>query len=345
MASEYSEELFRVARAMVASGKGILAADESTGTIKKRFDGIGVESTEETRRRYREILFSTEGVEKFISGVILFDETLRQSTSSGISFGEYLHKKGIIPGIKVDQGTQLLGGGTEGEVVTVGLEGLDERLHEYRDLGAQFAKWRAVIGIDGLEIPSDACIHENAVVLAKYALACQAAGIVPIVEPEVLMDGGAMDHDLARSEEVARKTLQVVFEELKAHGVELGGMILKPSMVIPGKKAPKATAHEVAEATLRVYKDTIPHEVPGIVFLSGGQSDVEATANMNAVNELGPHPWAVSFSFGRGLQAPVLEAWKGEEANVAAAQEAFYRRAELNSLATLGQYSSDMESH
>lgn len=339
---EHSAHLSQVAQAMVAPRKGILAADESTGTIQKRFNGIGVESTEENRRRYREILFTTDGVERFISGIILFDETLRQSTQNGMPFPQFLHERGMIPGIKVDKGTQPLAG-TRGELITEGLDGLRGRLEEYRALGAQFAKWRAVIGIDGPEVPSDLGIHANAHALARYAAECQAAGIVPIVEPEVLMDGGAMDHDLARSEEVTHRALAAVFEELDAHGVELGGMILKPSMVIPGKKAAKASPHDIAVATLRVYNATVPHEVPGCVFLSGGQSDVEATTNMNEMNAMGPHPWELSFSFGRALQAPVLEAWKGLEENVPAAQGAFYRRAELNSLARMGEYSPDME--
>ncbi len=340
---EHSSHLAEVANAMVARGRGILAADESTGTIQKRFDTIGVKSTEETRRRYREILFTTAGAERFVSAVILFDETLRQATQDGVPFPQFLHERGIIPGIKVDRGVQPLAGARQGEVITEGLDGLRGRLDEYRSLGAQFAKWRAVIGIDGVETPSDLAIHANAHALARYAAECQAAGIVPIVEPEVLMDGGAMNHDLARAEEVTHRTLAAVFEELDVHGVELGGMILKPSMVIPGKKAEKASPHDIAEATLRVYRATVPEAVPGCVFLSGGQGDVEATTNMNEINAMGPHPWALSFSFGRALQAPVLDAWRGLEENVPAAQAAFLHRAEMNSLATLGQYSPDME--
>jgi fructose-bisphosphate aldolase class I len=335
------EELSKIAQAMVAPNKGILAADESNPTIEKRFIPIGVESTEENRRRYREILFTTEKVENFISGVILFDETLRQSTKDGVSFPKYLSDKGILPGIKVDKGAKPLALSNE-EQVTEGLDGLRERLEEYRNLGAKFAKWRAVITIAG-EFPSDYCIHVNAHALARYAALCQEATIVPIVEPEVLMDGGSMDHDLARSEEVTRKTLKEVFNQLEMQKVFLGGMILKPSMVIPGKKAAKVTPQAVAEATVKVYKETIPNEVPGCVFLSGGQSDVEATVHMNEVNKMGPLPWQVSFSYGRGLQAAVLEAWKGDEKNVPAAQAAFYKRAELNSMARMGKYSPEME--
>jgi fructose-bisphosphate aldolase class I len=333
------EALENTAHAMVAPGKGILAADESFGTIKKRFDTIGVESTEETRRWYREILFTTEGVEEFISGVILFDETIRQTAADGTSFPKVLADKGIVPGIKVDTGAKDLAG-FPGEKVTEGLDGLRGRLAEYRDLGARFAKWRAVITI-GDGIPTAACIHANAHALARYAALCQEAGLVPIVEPEVLMDG---DHTIERCEDATFATLRRVYNELREHRVILEGTLLKPNMVLSGKDCPtQAADQEIAEATVRCFRRVVPVAVPGIVFLSGGQTPEQATERLNAMNAMGDHPWELSFSYGRALQAPVLEAWRGEAANVAAAREAFHHRSKLNGLARYGKYSVEME--
>jgi len=332
-------QLSTVAQAMVAPGKGILAADESSPTIKKRFESIAVESTEENRRTYREMLFTTPGVVEQISGVILFDETIRQSTSDGGPFPEYLSELGIIPGIKVDKGAKLLAG-FPGETVTEGLDGLRERLEEYRELGAQFAKWRAVIDI-GDNIPTGFCIIANAHALARYAALCQEAGIVPIVEPEVLMDGA---HDIARCEEVTSVTLRTTFAQLEAHRVALEGMVLKPNMVISGKKcATQASVAEVAQATVRCLTAHVPAAVPGIAFLSGGQSDVDATAHLNEMNTLEPHPWELSFSYGRALQAPALKAWGGEAENFHAGQKALALRARLNGLARAGNYDPTME--
>jgi fructose-bisphosphate aldolase class I len=332
-------ELEKIARAMVAPGKGILAADESTGTIKKRFDKIKVESTEENRRAYRDLLFTTAGAADFISGVILYDETLRQKTAKGKPFPAFLTGLGIVPGIKVDAGAKPLAG-FPGETVTEGLDGLRERLEEYHRLGARFAKWRAVIDIaDG--IPSRFAIKANAHALARYAALCQEAGIVPIVEPEVLMDGA---HTLERCDEVTSATLQTVFDVLYAHGIHLEGMVLKPNMVIAGKKCPKqASAQQVAEATVRCLRRHVPAAVPGIAFLSGGQSEAQASEHLSLMNRLGPHPWELSFSYGRALQASALEAWKGKPANVAAAQREFHKRARLNSLARTGAYKPAME--
>jgi fructose-bisphosphate aldolase class I len=328
-----------VARAMVARGKGILAADESSPTIKKRFDSIGLASTEENRRIYREMLFTAAGVAEQISGVILFDETIRQSTAGGKPFPAYLSDRGMIPGIKVDAGAKPLAG-FPGETITEGLDGLRGRLGEYRELGARFAKWRAVIDI-GVEIPSEFCILANAHALARYAALCQEAGIVPIVEPEVLMDG---DHDIARCEAVTRATLKSTFEQLAAHRVDLQAMVLKPNMVIAGKKCPKqATVREVAEATVRCLRANVPASVPGIAFLSGGQSAAEATAHLNAMNTLGPHPWELTFSYGRALQAPALAAWGGRADRFAAGQSAFALRAKLNGLARSGSYDAALE--
>ncbi|WP_428097485.1 class I fructose-bisphosphate aldolase [Candidatus Rariloculus sp.] len=333
-------ELTAVARAMVAPGKGILAADESSPTIKKRFDMISAESTEENRRSYREMLFTAPGASKHISGVILFDETLRQSTSDGTPFPEYLANRGVIPGIKVDKGAKALAG-FPGETVTEGLDGLRERLAEYRELGARFAKWRAVIDI-GTGIPTDFCILANAHALARYAALCQEAGIVPIVEPEVLMDGA---HDIERCGEVTSRTLDRTFAQLEAHRVALDGIVLKPNMVIPGMKcARQASAEEVAEATVSCLTANVPAQVPGIAFLSGGQSDTDATAHLNAMNKLGPHPWELSFSYGRALQAAALSAWSGRAENFAAGQSAFSLRAKLNGLARTGAYDQSMES-
>ncbi len=332
-------ELHAVARAMVAPGKGILAADESSPTIKKRFDSISVESTEDVRRTYREMLFAAPGVAAQISGVIMFDETLRQSASDGTPFPQYLDRLGIIPGIKVDKGAKPLAG-FPGETITEGLDGLRDRLDEYRELGAQFAKWRAVIDI-GTDTPSEFCIQANAHALARYAALCQEAGLVPIVEPEVLMDG---DHGIERCEEVTNLTLAMTFAQLEAHRVSLEGMILKPNMVISGKQcSTQGSIQEVAEATVRCLTANVPEAVPGIAFLSGGQSDADATAHLNSMNQLGPHPWELSFSYGRALQAPALKAWGGRAENFGAGQEALALRARLNGLARAGSYDPTME--
>jgi fructose-bisphosphate aldolase class I len=334
------DELNSVARAIVAEQKGILAADESGPTIKKRFDSIKLESSEENRRRYREILFTTDGIERYIGGVIFYDETLRQSAREGIPFAELLSRRGIMPGIKVDKGTKALALHS-GEKVTEGLDGLHERLEEYKQLGARFAKWRAVLEIDERDIPSAYAIRANAHVLARYAALCQEAGIVPIVEPEVLMDGG---HGIERCEAVTSQVLEAVFAELDAHGVVFEAMLLKPNMVISGKKCERqAGVQEVAEATIRCLTRHVPTAVPGIVFLSGGQSPEDATDHLNAMNIRGPHPWQLSFSYGRALQEPVLATWKGQESNVAEAQRAFLNRCRLNSLARAGTYTRDME--
>ncbi len=335
------DELKSVARAIVAQHKGVLAADESSPTIKKRFDTIQVESTEENRRRYREILFTADGIERQIGGVILFDETLRQRTRDGIPFPQLLSGRGIIPGIKVDQGAKALAL-HPGEKVTEGLDGLRDRLAEYKQLGAQFAKWRAVIEIDERDIPSPFGIRANAHALARYAALCQETGLVPIVEPEVLMDGA---HSIERCEAVTAQVLRAVFAELDAHRILFEGMLLKPNMVIAGKKCPRqAGVQEVAEATLRCLRRYVPAAVPGIVFLSGGQSAEDATDHLNAMNAMGPQPWEVSFSYGRALQAPVLTAWQGREDNVATAQGALLNRCHLNGLARAGKYSRSMES-
>jgi len=333
------DELKSVAKGLVSKGKGILAADESSGTIKKRFDSINVESKEENRRSYRELLFTTPGAEEFISGVILFDETIRQATQDGTSLPKVLEQSGIIPGIKVDAGAKDLAG-FPGEKITEGLDGLRERLAEYRNLGARFAKWRAVITI-GAGSPSQFCIDANSHALARYAALCHEAGLVPIVEPEVLMDG---DHTIERCEEVTTATLKSVFSELKNHRVELEGILLKPNMVLSGKEcAVQAGVDAVAEATIRCFRQTVPEEIPGIVFLSGGQSPQEATEHLNAMNALGSHPWELSFSYGRALQEPVLKAWMGQSANVTKAQETFYHRAKCNGAARHGNYSPTME--
>jgi fructose-bisphosphate aldolase, class I len=333
-------ELNKVAEAMVAPGRGILAADESTGTIKKRFDALGVESTADNRRDYREMLFRTkEAMSKYISGVILYDETIRQNAKDGTPLVKLIAQSGALPGIKVDKGTKPLPN-CPGEVVTEGLDGLRERLVEYRGLGAKFAKWRAVIDI-GTNMPSYNCIAANAHALARYAALCQDEGIVPIVEPEVLMDG---DHDIDRCYAITEWTLKTVFEELYYARVALEGMVLKPNMAIPGKKSPKrASVEEVAEKTVRVLKACVPAAVPGIAFLSGGQSDEEATAHLDAMNRMGPLPWRVSFSYGRALQAAPQKTWSGKSENVAAAQRAFSHRAMMNGLATLGQWKADLE--
>ncbi len=334
------DELKSVASAIVAKQKGVLAADESNPTIKKRFASIQVESTEENRRRYREILFTTDDIERYIGGVILFDETLRQRTRDGIPFPQLLSERGIIPGIKVDQGAKALAR-YPGDKLTEGLDGLRDRLAEYRQLGAQFAKWRAVIEIDERDIPSPFGIRANAHALARYAALCQEAGLVPIVEPEVLMDGA---HGIERCEAVTAQVLQAVFAELDAHRVLFEGMLLKPNMVIAGKLCAQQTSVlEVAAATLRCLRRYVPAAVPGIVFLSGGQSAEDATDHLNAMNAMEPQPWEVSFSYGRALQAPVLAAWEGQEDNVAAAQKALLNRCHLNGLARAGKYARTME--
>lgn len=325
--------------ALVAAGKGILAADESFPTIQKRFAAINIESTEENRRAYRELLFTTRGIEEFISGVILFDETIGQKTGDGTLFTDALSRKGIIPGIKVDAGTMPLPG-HPGEKITSGLDGLRERLNGYRDRGARFAKWRAVIAI-GPHLPSRACIQANAHQLALYAALTQEAEMVPIVEPEVLMDG---DHDMTRCEEAAETALSAVFAALRDYGVALEGMLLKPNMVVAGTKSPKqASVVETAEATIRTLRRTVPAAVHGIVFLSGGQGPELATGHLNAMNVRGPHPWELSFSFGRALQNAALKAWKGAAANVAAAQREFHHRAQCCGAARYGTYSDKME--
>jgi fructose-bisphosphate aldolase class I len=331
--------LATTARELVAPGKGILAADESTGTIKKRFDQIGVESTEDARRRYRQMLFTTEGIGDHISGVILYDETIRQNADDGTSFVEVLEKSGVIPGIKVDTGAKPLAMFPE-ETVTEGLDGLRERLDEYRRLGARFAKWRATIVI-GDGTPSDFAILANAHAMARYAALCQEAGLVPIVEPEILMDG---DHDLMACELATGRTLDELYEQLGAHRVELAGSLLKVNMVVPGKgNDVQDPDTEIAEATIRCLRAHVPTDVPGIVFLSGGMTDEQATSRLNEMNRRGPNPWELSFSYGRALQQPSLKAWGGNEANVAAGQAALAHRAKMNGLARSGEYSPDME--
>ena len=332
-------ELNKVAQTMVAPGKGILAADESTGTIKKRFDAIGVESTEDSRRDYREMLFrSTEGM-KHISGVILYDETIWQKAKDGTPLVELIKKAGAFPGIKVDEGTKPLPM-CPGEVVTIGLDKLADRLPKYYEQGARFAKWRAVIDI-GAGIPTWTCIHANAHALARYAALCQTAQIVPIVEPEVLMDG---DHNIDRCVDVTTWVLKETFQQLFYNRVALEGMVLKPNMAIAGKKSAKrASVEEVAEKTVKMLKECVPGAVPGIAFLSGGQSDEEATAHLDAMNKIGNLPWKLTFSYGRALQHAPQTTWKGKSENVAAAQRAFSHRAKMNGLAALGQWKSDLE--
>jgi fructose-bisphosphate aldolase class I len=328
-----------VARSLVASGKGILAADESAPTIEKRLKTVGIPSTEDNRRAYRDLLFTTPGISEFVSGVILFDETLRQKSADGTPFPEVLSRQGILPGIKVDKGTKPLAGFPE-EKITEGLDGLGERLAEYRDLGARFAKWRAVLSIGG-GIPTRYCLKANAHVLARYAAICQANGLVPIVEPEVLMDGA---HSMERCEEVTTETLSLVFSELLGHRIALEGMLLKPNMVLPGRECGKqAGVEEVAEATVRCLRRVVPSAVPGVVFLSGGQTAEQATEHLSAMNALGSHPWELSFSYGRALQDPVLKAWKGDAANISAAQRVFRHRARCNGAARYGKYTKEME--
>jgi fructose-bisphosphate aldolase, class I len=333
-------DLNKIARAMVAPGKGILAADESTGTIKKRFDAISVESTEQNRRDYREMLFrSGDAMSRYISGVILYDETIWQDARDGTPLVKLIEQSGAIPGIKVDEGTQGLPN-CPGELVTVGLDKLAERLRKYYDRGARFAKWRAVIDIGGA-VPSMTAIHVNAHALARYAALCQAAQIVPIVEPEVLMDG---DHDIGRCYEVTQRVLNKTFQELRIQRVALEGMVLKPNMVVPGKKSAKqASIDEVAERTIHLLKACVPAAVPGIAFLSGGQSDEDATAHLSAMNRIGGLPWSLTFSYGRALQAAPQKAWSGKPENVAAGQRAFTHRAQMNSLASKGEWHAEME--
>ena len=327
-------ELDEIAQHLAAEGRGILAADESTGTIGKQLATIGVENTPEARRAYRELLFTAPGLGNHISGVILYDETIRQNAADGTPFVTLLQHHNIAPGIKVDTGAKPLAG-CPGETVTEGLDGLRERLQEYRGLGARFAKWRAVIKIgDGM--PSRACLSANAHALARYAALCQEQGLTPIVEPEVLMDGG---HDADTCEEATTQTLKCVFDALSDQRVVFEGMLLKPNMIVSGKDCDyQAGVAEVAERTLRCLRRTVPAAVPGIVFLSGGQSSEDATAHLNAMNAYGPHPWRLSFSYGRALQDQALKAWRGDRENLGAAQERLLRRARLNSLATRGQY-------
>ena len=333
-------DLNKVALAMVAPGKGLLAADESTGTIKKRFDAINVTSTEETRRHYREMLFrSTEAMNQYISGVILYDETIWQDARDGTPLVKLIEQAGAIPGIKVDEGTQALSN-CPGELITVGLDQLAGRLKKYYERGARFAKWRAVIDI-GSAVPTMTAVHVNAHALARYAALCQAAQIVPIVEPEVLMDG---DHDIERCYEVTQRVLNKTFQELRVQRVALEGMILKPNMVVAGKKSPKqASMEEVAEKTIRLLKACVPAAVPGIAFLSGGQSDEDATAHLDAMNRIGGLPWRLTFSYGRALQAAPQKAWSGKAENVAAGQRAFTHRARMNSLAARGEWTAGLE--
>ena len=336
------KKLEEVAEAMVLPGKGILAADESTGTISSRLSQINTESSFETRNAYRDLLFSAEGIEEYISGVIMYDETFRQSSiADGKPYPEYLMDKGILPGIKVDTGAHDLSG-SEGEKITQGLDGLDDRLKEYRKMGARFAKWRAVINITE-DNPSGYCISTNAHALARYAGLCQANDIVPIVEPEILMDGS---HDIDDSFVVTEEVLHTVFFELYSQGVQYEQMILKPNMVLSGYDAnDRASVDEVADATLQCFARTVPAAVPGVAFLSGGQSDEDATSHLNRMNQILDEnkPWNLSFSYGRALQQPAIKTWLGKSENVTAAQDALINRAKLNSLATVGKYSTDME--
>jgi fructose-bisphosphate aldolase, class I len=339
-----SEKLEDIAKAMVQPGQGILAADESTGTIKKRFDSIDVESTEDNRRDYREMLFrAQDAMKNHVSGVILFDETLRQKAKDGTPLVDLIKAAGAVPGIKVDAGAQDMVGGKGIEKVTEGLDGLRGRMQEYHKLGARFAKWRAVITIaDGM--PTHNCVHANAHGLARYAALCQESGIVPIVEPEVLMDGEHSSHTIEQCYEVTEYTLNETFRELYLAGVNLEGMVLKPNMVIAGQKcATQASAQEVADQTIRCLKATVPSAVPGIAFLSGGQSDLAATEHLSLMNAKGDLPWALTFSYGRALQAAALKAWGGKPENAAAAQRAFAHRAKMNGAAALGNWSAEQE--
>lgn len=334
-----SNELSKTIEDIVIQGKGILAADESTATITKRFQSINVESTEENRRLYRELLFTTPNIEQYISGIILYEETLNQKTSQGVPFPKYLQDLGIVPGIKVDKGIIPLSCSPE-ENITQGLDGLGERLKQYKVLGARFAKWRAVIPVSQT-VPTAYGLHANAEALARYASICQAEGIVPIVEPEVLMDG---DHSIERCEQVTEQALRKVFRALHRNKVTLEHIILKPNMIVPGAKhQPQASVAEVAEATLRVLRRTVPAAVPSINFLSGGQSDELATAHLNEMNKAKNNPWYLSFSYGRALQAPALKAWSGAQNNIEKAQEALLKRAKLNGNAAVGEYTEKLE--
>jgi fructose-bisphosphate aldolase class I len=334
----YDQQLRDTAKAMVAPGKGLLAADESNPTAEKRLTAVGLESTEEIRRAYRQLLLTTQGVEQYLSGVILFDETIRQKDDSGTPFPDVLKREGIIPGIKVDMGAKDLAL-HEGEKVTEGLDGLRERFAEYAELGAGFAKWRAVITIDGDKLPSEACIHANAHAMARYAALAQEAGIVPIVEPEVLLDG---DHTIERCYDVTAATFDALFAELKNQGVLLEGAILKASMVLSGKDASdRADTQTVAEETVRCLKEHVPAELAGVVFLSGGQTEVEATAHLDAMNKIGGTPWPLTFSYSRAIQNPVLKLWAEKKNDEAVA--AYLKRCEANSLASKGQWSEDFE--
>jgi fructose-bisphosphate aldolase class I len=333
------EELSKIAKQMVAEGKGILAADESMNTVGKRFASINLENTEDNRRAFREMLLTAPGEGEFVSGVILFDETIRQNTSSGKSFVEVLNSEGILPGIKVDQGLADFNGSSI-EKVTKGLDGLASRLQEYVSLGAKFCKWRSVITI-GDGAPTDANIRQNAKDLAAYALECQKAGLVPMVEPEVLLEGS---HSIEQAEEASTKILKALFEELENAGVLLEGLILKTSMVLPGKNfGKKAAPSEIAKATLEVFNQVLPKNLPGVVFLSGGQGDIEATENLDAINKLGKQPWPLTFSYARALQDAATKTWAGKQENMEKAQKVFMHRAKMNSLASQGKYSSDME--
>jgi fructose-bisphosphate aldolase class I len=332
-------DLRATAEALVAGAKGILAADESFPTIEKRFKSIDIPSNEENRRAYRDMLFNTPGIEEYISGVILFDETLRQSSSNGTEFAKVLESKGIIPGIKVDAGAKDLAFFPE-EKVTEGLDGLRKRFEEYYGLGARFSKWRAVITI-GDKIPTDFCIHANAHALARYAALSQEAEIVPIVEPETLMDGA---HSIDDCYSATKRTLTDLFAQLQGHRVDLTGTLLKTNMIVSGKDASDQASHrEVVERTIQVLKETVPADIPGVVFLSGGMSDEDSTVRLNEMNKIGGFPWELSFSYGRALQAPAIKAWKGESSNVEAGQKALYHRAKMNGLARSGKYSEDME--
>ncbi|MFZ1814012.1 MAG: class I fructose-bisphosphate aldolase [Rhizobiaceae bacterium] len=343
MTAKHSERLEDIAIAMVAEGQGILAADESTGTIQKRFDSINVENTQTNRRDYREMLFrADDAMKNYVSGVILFEETLFQKAEDGTPFVDLIRKAGAVPGIKVDKGAKALPGAGI-ETVTEGLDGLRERLAKYHEAGARFAKWRAVISISDTT-PSHNCIHANAHALARYAALCQEAGIVPIVEPEVLMDGPHSTHSIERCEEVTSWALKEQFQELYLAGVSLEGMVLKPNMVVPGQKSgSRASVEEVAERTVRVLRNCVPSAIPGVAFLSGGQSDEEATAHLSAMNAMYDLPWKLTYSYGRALQAAALSAWGGRKENVAAAQRAFAHRARMNSLAALGQWKVELE--
>ena len=338
-------DLRATAKALVAPAKGILAADESFPTIEKRFKSIDIENSEENRRAYRDMLFTTPGLEDYISGVILFDETIRQSSSDGTGFSELLSGRGVIPGIKVDKGAKDLAF-FPGEKITEGLDGLRERCNEYFELGARFTKWRAVITIGegsggGGRIPTDFCLHANGHALARYAALSQEAGLVPIVEPEVLMDGG---HSVDECLDATQRTLKALFMQLEMHNVDPEGTLLKTNMVVSGKEnATQASHQDVAQRTIDVLKETVPENVPGVVFLSGGMSDEDATIRLNEMNKIGGFPWELSFSYGRALQAPSLKAWKGESSNVEAGQKALFHRAKMNGLARSGEYSEDME--